>query len=195
MSDDLDLHDWRRRVAGLYALGSVEAWRAGREELFRTHPQSAARKGGLRWFAHDPRYRVAARLHSIPGAGTLDIDSGGEDGVVRYRRAGRLHFTLPDGPAELTLFRQLGYGGGLFLPFRDTTAPERTYGGGRYLVDGVKMTLGGCLEVTPGSDEVVIDFNYAYNPSCAYDDRWACPLAPPENRLALPVAAGELRYR
>jgi hypothetical protein len=88
----------------------------------------------------------------------------------------------------------LGYGGGLFLPFRDATAPAETYGGGRYLVDSVKMTLGGALEVTPGSDEVVLDFNYAYNPSCAYDARWACPLAPPENRLSMAVRAGEMRY-
>ena len=193
MSEDLDLHDWRRRVAALYFLPTVEAWRAAREELFRTHPQSPAPAGGLRWVAPDPACRVAARLE--PAAGEIEIDTGGEDGVVRYRRAGRLRLRLPAGEAQLTLFRQLGYGGGLFLPFRDATAPDSTYGGGRYLVDGVKATLSRCLEVTPGSDEVVLDFNYAYNPSCAYDDRWACPLAPPENRLSMPIPAGELRYR
>jgi uncharacterized protein (DUF1684 family) len=85
----------------------------------------------------------------------------------------------------------LGYGGGLFLPFRDATSGVETYGGGRYLFDTVKNTDGGCLEITPGSPHVVIDFNYAYHPSCCYDPRWACPLAPPENRLALAVRAGE----
>lgn len=199
MSDDLDLFDWRRRVAALYRLPGLDAYRTARDQLFRTHPQSPippeerASFSGLRYFPPDPRYRVRARLEAAE-PGELEIDTGGEDGVVRYRRAGRLRVALPEGEASLTLFRQLGYGGGLFLPFRDATAPDETYGGGRYLVDSVKMTLGGALEVTPGSDEVVLDFNYAYNPSCAYDARWACPLAPPENRLPLAVRAGERRY-
>jgi uncharacterized protein len=199
LSDDLDLYDWRRRVVGLYALPDIATFRAARDELFRQHPQSPvppderASFTGLHYFAIDPRYRVRSRLEPVD-AGELAIDTGGDDGVVRYRRAGRLRVALPDGEAVLTVFRMVGYGGGLFLPFRDTTAPEETYGGGRYLVDSVKMTLGGALEVTPGSDEVVVDFNYAYNPSCAYDARWACPLAPPENRLSVAVRAGETRY-
>ena len=199
MNEDLDLFDWRRRVAAMYRLPDVPAFRAERDELFRTHPQSPippeeqSSFAGLRYFDVDPRYRVRTRLE--PGEpGELEIDTGGEDGVVRYRRAGVVHLSLPEGAATLTLFRQLGYGGGLFLPFRDATAPAETYGGGRYLVDSVKMTLGGALEVRPGSDELTLDFNYAYNPSCAYDARWLCPLAPPENRLTVPVRAGELRY-
>ncbi len=200
MSDELDLYDWRRRVAELYRWRSVTDFRAGRDQLFREHPQSPVAAGaraafaGLRYFPPDPAHRVLARLAPHPDTRALEIDTGGEDGVVRYRRVGRLAFTLPEGPAELTLFRMLGYGGGLFLPFRDATAPAETYGGGRYLVDSVKMTLGGALEVELGSDEVVLDFNYAYNPSCAYDDRWACPLAPPENRLQIAVRAGEMAY-
>jgi hypothetical protein len=199
LSDDLDLFDWRRRVASLYGLPDVAAFRAARDELFRQHPQSPippaerASFTGVHYFAADPRYRVRCRLEPAE-PGELEIDTGGDDGVVRYRRAGRLRAALPEGEAVLTLFRMLGYGGGLFLPFRDATAPAETYGGGRYLVDSVKMTLGGALEVTPGSDEVVLDFNYAYNPSCAYDARWACPLAPPENRLSMAVRAGEMRY-
>jgi len=199
MSEDLDLFDWRRRVATMYPLPDLASFRAARDELFRTHPQSPippeerASFAGLRYFEIDPRYRVRARLE--PGEpGELEIDTGGEDGVVRYRRAGVVQVTLPEGTATLTLFRQLGYGGGLFLPFRDATAPAETYGGGRYLVDSVKGTLAGPLEVTPGSDELTLDFNYAYNPSCAYDARWLCPLAPPENRLTVPVRAGELKY-
>ena len=86
------------------------------------------------------------------------------------------------------------YGGGLFLPFRDLTAGKQTYGAGRYLFDTVKNTDGLCLEVDPASDQVTIDFNYAYNPSCAYDGRWACPLAPRENWLAVAVSAGELHH-
>jgi uncharacterized protein (DUF1684 family) len=192
----LDLVDWRRRTGDAYRLGSVEAWRAARERLFREHPQSPvapesrAAFPGLRWFAPDPAYRVPARLVAGDGA-ALDVDTGGEDGVVHYLRLGTLRFRLSGEDCELTVLAMLGYGGGLFLPFRDATSGSETYGGGRYLFDTVKDTDGGCLEVTPGSPDVVIDFNYAYHPSCCYDPRWACPLAPPENRLAVAVRAGE----
>jgi uncharacterized protein (DUF1684 family) len=120
--------------------------------------------------------------------GELAVDTGGEDGTVRYRRVGRLVTRLGD----LTLFWTLGYGGGLFLPFRDATAGAETYGAGRYLTDTIKGTWGRGLVHEGG--RVVLDFNYAYNPSCAYNSRWACPLAPPENHLDEPVRAGELAY-
>jgi len=86
----------------------------------------------------------------------------------------------------------VGYGSGLFVPFRDATSGADTYGGGRYLADTAKGTDAGCLEVTTGSLDVVVDFNYAYHPSCVYSPAWACPLAPPENRLRIAVRAGEL---
>jgi uncharacterized protein (DUF1684 family) len=196
VQEHIDLVDWRRRVADAYRLGTVEAWRAERERLFREHPQSPvpveerASFPGLRWFAPDPAYRVAAV--AVPGDDApVEIDTGGEDGVVRYRRAGSLRFRLHGEECALTALAVVGYGSGLFVPFRDATSGSETYGGGRYLVDTVKGTDGGCLEVTPGSPEVVIDFNYAYYPSCVYSARWACPLAPPENRLLVPVRAGE----
>jgi uncharacterized protein (DUF1684 family) len=81
-----------------------------------------------------------------------------------------------------------GYAGGLFLPFRDATNGRETYGAGRYLLDAAKsadLGPGGA----PGS--LVLDFNFAFHPSCAFDARWSCPLAPPENRLDAPVEAGE----
>jgi uncharacterized protein len=199
MDGSLELDDYRRRVALLYLTGPVEgeagaaAFRRGRDELFRDHPQSAldaaqrARFRGLAWFPYDPAARVAAELRP-PGAGELAIDTGGEDGTVRYRRVARL--ASPYG--ELTLFWTLGYGGGLFLPFRDATAGRETYGAGRYLTDTIKGTWGRGLVHRDG--RVVLDFNYAYNPSCAYHARWACPLAPPENHLGGPVRAGELAY-
>jgi uncharacterized protein len=81
-----------------------------------------------------------------------------------------------------------GYAGGLFIPFRDATNGGQTYGAGRYLVDAAKSAdLGG----DPARNSLIIDFNFAFQPSCAFDPRWACPLAPPENRLDLPVRAGE----
>jgi uncharacterized protein (DUF1684 family) len=82
-----------------------------------------------------------------------------------------------------------GYAGGIFVPFRDPTSGSATYGAGRYLLDTVKGADLGGTEST-----LVLDFNFAYNPSCAYDARWAWPLAPPGNRLALAVRVGELSY-
>ncbi|HSS62521.1 MAG TPA: DUF1684 domain-containing protein [Candidatus Limnocylindrales bacterium] len=199
----LDLVDWRRRVGNLYRISGPDAvtqFRKGREELFRTHPQSPiemeqrASFSGLHYFDADPAYRVTAVLQT--GDGTeLVIDTGGEDGAVRYRRAGRLLFTLGGQACALTVLSLVQYAGGLFVPFRDTTSGRETYGGGRYLFDTAKDTDGLVLQVTPGSTEVVIDFNFAYNASCAYSPRWACPLAPPENHLRVAVRAGEKVYK
>ena len=199
----LDLVDWRRRVGDLYRIGgpdALEEFRKGRDRLFKSHPQSPiepeewASFTGLKYFPGDPAYRVNARMQAGDGSELL-IDTGGEDGAVRYRRAGELHFHLAGEPCKLTVLSLVQYAGGLFVPFKDATAPHETYGAGRYLFDTAKNTDGLVLEVTPGSTDVVIDFNYAYNASCAYSPRWACPLAPPENFLRLPVRAGELSYK
>ena len=199
----LDLVDWRRRVGDLYRIGGPDAvsrFRRGRDELFRTHPQSPVEPdergsfAGLHYFPYDPAYRVDARFE--PGdASELVIDTGGEDGAVRYRRAGRLVFEMLGESCRLTVLSLVQYAGGLFVPFRDATSARETYGGGRYLFDTAKDTDGLVLEITPGSSDVTIDFNYAYNASCAYSPRWACPLAPPENFLKVPVRAGELIYK
>ncbi|HET7418876.1 MAG TPA: DUF1684 domain-containing protein [Candidatus Dormibacteraeota bacterium] len=199
----LDLVDWRRRVGDLYRISGPDAlsrFRAGRDELFRTHPQSPIEEDGrtsfhgLRYFEEDPTFRVRARLE--PGDGSeLIIDTGGEDGAVRYRRIGRLVFTMHGQVCGLTVLSLMQYAGGLFVPFRDSTSGRETYGGGRYLFDTAKGTDGLVLEIAPGSPDVVIDFNFAYNASCAYSPRWACPLAPPENHLPVEVRAGELVYK
>lgn len=199
----LDLVDWRRRVGDLYRTAGADAlsrFRRGRDELFRGHPQSPIEPEerdsfkGLHYFPHDPTYRVDARFE--PGDGSeLVIDTGGDDGAVRYRRAGVLVFQLAGQPCRLTVLSLVQYAGGLFVPFRDTTSSHETYGGGRYLFDTAKDTDGLVLEITAGSSDVIIDFNYAYNASCAYSPRWACPLAPPENYLKVPVRAGEQVYK
>ncbi|TAN35005.1 DUF1684 domain-containing protein [bacterium] len=196
----LDLVDWRRRVGGLYRINGPDAlthFRRGRDELFRSHPQSPIEPEerssfeGLHYFPPDPAYRLEARFEAGDGS-ELVIETGGEDGAVRYRRAGRLAFTLAGRTCRLTVLSLVQYAGGLFVPFRDATSGRETYGGGRYLFDTAKDTDGLVLELEPGSPEVVIDFNYAYNASCVYSPRWACPLAPPENFLPVPVRAGEL---
>ncbi len=199
----LDLVDWRRRVGDLYRLAGPDAlirFRADRDELFRTHPQSPlepderAAFRGLDYFAPDATYRLTAAFE--PGDGSeLVIDTGGEDGAIRYRRVGSLAFTVLGKSCRLTVLGLLQYAGGLFVPFRDLTSGRETYGGGRYLFDTAKNTDGLVLELQPGSTTVTLDFNYAYNASCAYSARWACPLAPPENHLPVAVRAGELSYR
>jgi uncharacterized protein (DUF1684 family) len=202
MDPALELADYRRQVVLLYLAepmtgrAGVDDFRRRRDVLFREHAQSALteaqREGfrGLSYFPYDPEAVVRTRLHAPSRGDPLEIDTGGEDGVVRYRRVG----VLPTPWGELTLYWMEGYGGGLFLPFRDSSAGVETYGGGRYLVDTAKGTLGRGLELDVASGEAVLDFNYAYNPSCAYNPRWACPLAPPENRLEKLILAGERAY-
>lgn len=190
----LELTDYRAAVARMYlaATGLVD-FRARRDELFATHPQSAippaerAAFTGLRYFP--PNDDAICEVDLRPAEGSLEIDTGGPDGVVRYSRAGILE--TPFG--ELSLWWIAAYGGGLFLPVRDGTCGHETYGGGRYLTDTVKGTHGRGLEILTAT-RVRLDFNYLYNPSCAYDDAWLCPLAPPENRLTAPIRAGELTY-
>jgi uncharacterized protein (DUF1684 family) len=199
----LDLADWRRRVGDLYRISGPDAlsrFRRGRDDLFRTHPQSPlseearTRFKGLRYFDHDPAYRIRLLVESADAGDPLEIDTGGEDRVITYRRAGLLRFRLAGEDCRLTVFSLVGYGGGLFLPFRDATSGNETYGGGRYLFDTVKNTDGLVLGLTAGAPDITIDFNFAYNPSCVYDARWACPLAPRENWLPVPVRAGEKMY-
>jgi uncharacterized protein len=206
----LALAEWRRLVTAMYLAEPREgeagwrAFRSARERLFAEHPQSPltpeqrALGAGIPYFPYDPAFRVRATLTPAADEDALQIDTGGPDGIMRCRRVGRLAFEH----GELTLFWVLGYGGGLFLPFRDATSGAETYGGGRYLTDTLKGTFGRGLTVGSAdggadggdADAVVLDFNYAYNPSCAYNARWACPLAPPENHLSTEVRAGELAY-
>jgi uncharacterized protein len=164
---------------------ACEHWRATRDELIGTHPQSplgaAGREPfrGATYFDYDPSYRVSAGL---VGAEPIELDIAGN----RLTRFASVEFSLDERRLELDCFWLQGYGGGLFLPFGDTTNGTTTYGGGRYLLDTAK---GADLGVEDG--KLVLDFNFAYNPSCAYDPRWACPLAPPANRLPVAMEAGE----
>jgi uncharacterized protein (DUF1684 family) len=194
----LDLSDWRRRVAGLYRevaaasdpAAAWETWRAGRDELFARHPQSPlpeserASFGGLPYFDYEPSARVLATVEPVEPV-TLDIGTS-QDGAYRFTRFGNATFELGGERLALELYWLEGYGGGLYLPFADATSGTATYGGGRYLLDSVKGA-----DLGADGDRLVLDFNFAYNPSCAYDPRWTCPLAPPANRLRIEIRAGE----
>jgi len=199
----LDLLDYRRRVAEIYRLvrqlgtddpEARERFRRVRDELFHTHPQSPLDERqkttfkGLRYFDYDPSFRAVARVDTDVEPTSCELDLG-EDGLASLRQFGKVSFELPTGSGTLVLFWIAGYGGGLFLAFRDTTNGLQIYGGGRYLYDTIKgADLGGSL------DEIVLDFNYAYHPSCHYHPGWVCPLAPPQNTLDFPVPAGEMLW-
>ncbi len=211
----LDLYDYRERVARMYrernaALRAGEdpeavlaRFRAAKDELFARHPQSALGPEerrvfrGLRYFAYAPELRVEAELtpEAEPEAEDQALPASGAH-AMRFRRAALATFRLDGAAHRLVVYWIDVYGGGLFLPFRDATSGTESYGGGRYLFDTVKGSDFERVEDgegTPGygGGRIVLDFNYAYNPSCAYDARWVCPLAPNENRLAMAIGAGE----
>jgi uncharacterized protein (DUF1684 family) len=131
---------------------------------------------------------ASVTAQATPLAAPLSLPNSGAD-TLSFRRIGSVEIPFPvHGPRVLSLFWMEGYSGGLFLPFRDATSGSETYAAGRYLLDGAKSAdLGG----DPERGSLILDFNFAYQPSCAFDPRWACPLAPPENRLDLPIRAGE----
>jgi uncharacterized protein (DUF1684 family) len=159
------------------------AWVEGRTELFRDHPASARQRGQeLRHAAYDPAYRFVLDLS--PAEDEAWDYTTGTDGVVPFRRAGRFELT---GLGTLDVWWLGSYGNGLFVPLRDATAGRTTYGAGRYLLDTVKGA-----DLGREGDGWVVDLNFAYNPSCAYDPAWACPLAPLGNRLEGQVPVGEL---
>lgn len=182
----LDLLAWRRTVSELYAgvrAATPQAghalWTAGRDELFRTSTQSPLpaddprRTTGLPVPPYDPAWRVEVPLEPAPPSRRV------LDGGVGMQRIGL--FRTPWGTLDAWWLEE--YAGGLFVPVKDRTAGRTSYGAGRYLLDTSKgADLGG---------SVVLDLNFLYHPSCAYDPAWSCPLAPEGNVLDVPVTVGE----
>jgi len=207
-TDRLDLADWRRRVAELYAEVRATAptdpaaaratWVAVREALYRDHPSSPVVPSEratfrARHWPYDDRLRFEVAVEppspvsGLGGLAGLDLPNSGAD-VLAFDKVGSVRLPLPDGEASLSLFWMRGYTGGLFLPFRDATSGGETYGAGRYILDtGKGADLGG----DPAAGTIVVDLNFSFQPSCAFDPKWACPLAPPENRLTARIEAGE----
>ncbi|WP_104090090.1 DUF1684 domain-containing protein [Arthrobacter sp. GMC3] len=197
-----DVADWRLQTFELYAQVRRTArddspaaahvlWVQGRDELFVTHPASAlsaaakANFTGLPVAAYNPDFRFEC-VPSTEGAGQEMLVQTGTDGTVPFEQLGTLD--VP-GIGALALWQLRSYGGGIFLPFRDASsgADGGSYGGGRYLLDTIK---GANLGRSGGA--FILDFNFAYNPSCAYDEAWACPLPGPSNRLAARIPVGEM---
>ncbi|MDR6873458.1 uncharacterized protein (DUF1684 family) [Bosea sp. BE125] len=193
------LQDWRRQIADVYAevralppQAGWQRWRAARDGLFREHPQSPlaperrAEFTGIACFPYDPALRFEVGLVPAVDRQTIPVEAG-KDGLMTL-----VPYALSDGLAgplgrELTLYWIAGYGGGTFLPFGDASNGCDTFAGGRYLLDTIKSAD---LGATPDG-RLILDFNFAYYPSCAYSEAWVCPLSPHENRLVVPIRAGE----
>ena len=195
--DELTLLDWKRRIFELYSevrrardpVAAWQHWREVRDELFRTHSQTPLPPGTnfehLPYFDYDPALRVLGTVDPAERI-SREIATSGEH-PYWFTRFARVRFTLAEEHA-LDLYWLDGYGGGIYLCFADATSGSETYGACRYLLDTVKGS-----DLGEQNGKLVLDFNFAYNPSCSYDPRWVCPLAPPGNRLAVPIRGGE-RY-
>ena len=191
-SSPLDVASWRREIHSLYAALRAEPdparaharWVQTRLRLFLEHPASP-RLGeqSLRHAAYDPAFRFVVPIE--PCAPHRWEFTSATDGIVPFERVGRAE--LGDLGA-LDVWWLDSYGGGVFVPMRDGSSGGLTYGAGRYVLDTVK---GADLGREQG-DRWVIDLNFAYNPSCVYDPRWLCPLAPAGNVLTAAVPVGEL---
>ena len=173
-------------TAAAYA-AQVRQARAQKDAAFRTaasSPIPAAQRaafGGLRYFKPDAAYRVVARLTRVAGLAPLSLalTGGAADAYVRW---GTAEFELGGQPQKLTLLQKQGEAKELFVPFTDPTNGEQTYGGGRFLDLPVPA---------PEATEITLDFNAAYSPFCAYNHEYSCPKPPADNRLRVPVLAGE----
>ncbi|MGE5597266.1 MAG: DUF1684 domain-containing protein [Hyphomicrobiales bacterium] len=166
---------------------ALTEFRKAKDEFFRSHEQSPLdaeqRLGfhGLKYYDENPDLAVVATAEPFDPPEFVDMQTSTGDSAT-YLRWARVPFTVDGQQAELTVYRDPA-SGDLFLPFQDANAGGETYGAGRYL--DVHDLGGGRL---------LLDFNYAYNPYCAYNDAWSCPLPPPENRLRVPIRAGEKTY-
>jgi hypothetical protein len=194
----LDLWDWRRQMATLYSIvrsvppeEAWHRWRDGRDRLLREHPQSPvpevlrASFPGLPLFDYDPDLRVVAAVEPIDPPAQLGLPHSGA-GLTRAVAFGSVRFEIDGVAASLPIYRLLAYGDGIFLPFRDATSGAETYGGGRYLIDTVKGA-----DLGASGAGLILDFNFAYHPSCVHDPEWSCPLAPLANTLTVAIHAGE----
>lgn len=168
-------------------MSELDDFRANKDRVFVTDHHSPIPHEvrhhfpGLSYYPEQPGLRLDLEVE--PAEDTSEVrteTSTGESQV--YHRAGQVRFKVGEQEARLTLLQQAG-DDNYFLPFRDRTSGKETYGAGRYLE----------LEPTEGG-RVTVDFNYAYNPNCAYSPEWSCPLPPAENWLQVPIEAGEKNF-
>ncbi len=160
----------------------LEAFRKEKDDFFASHPQSPLTREqkrdfhGLKYFSENTDLRLEVKAEEFPVKERIEMQTSTGD-VQIYFRHSRFKFQVEGQDAELTIYEGEN---GFFLPFVDSLAGKETYGAGRYLEP----------EPLPGG-RFFIDFNMAYNPYCAYNEQWSCPLTPLENRLKVPIRAGE----
>lgn len=169
-------------------MSELDVFRAEKDEFFRTDHHSPLQHeqthhfNGLEYFPENPDLVVVSELEPHPEGGVVTMDTSTGEAHV-YDRVGVISFRVDGEPAQVTLYRPKGEDS-LFLPFRDALSGKETYGAGRY------------VDVAPEHNgHVVIDFNYAYNPSCAYNPEFSCALPPRENWLQVPIRAGEKDFK
>jgi hypothetical protein len=166
-------------------MNELKEIRKQKDQFMHVHPQSPLTPeqkstfSGLNYFDEDASLRLEVAVEPFEEQAEIVMQTS-TGGTQTYRRYGRFQFEVAGEKAELTLFASPH---GFFLPFVDSQAGTETYGAGRY------------LDPEPNEDgNFLIDFNDAYNPYCAYNEMWTCPIPPAENRLALPIMAGEKNY-
>jgi uncharacterized protein (DUF1684 family) len=167
-------------------MNELNSFRREKDAFFASHPQSPLTPEqkrefkGLHYFPENPALRLELPVEAYPDPPEIEMQTSTGD-VQTYRKLGKIHFAVDGLPAELTIYyNENGY----FLPFVDALAGKETYPAGRYLEP----------EPLPGG-KFRVDFNLAYNPYCAYNEYWSCPLTPFENRLKVPIRAGEKIYK
>lgn len=168
----------------------LSGYRRRRDQFFAEHahspltPEQRERFRGLDYFPEREDLALNLALDASGADVGEPIELTTTDGQKKpFVRAGTVEFEVEGQPVNLAVLRD-GVHGGLFLPFRDRLAGSETYSVGRYLEPQLRPD--GTLDV---------DFNYAYNPFCAYGDSWSCPLPPTENEIAVDVRAGERAFR
>lgn len=160
----------------------LSEFRRQKDQFFAQNPHSPLtyeqKKSfqGLSYFPENADLRMEVQVEPFPYKDIIQMQTS-TGGVQRYTRYGRFKFVVEGQVTELTIYASQD---GFFLPFADSLAGTETYGAGRYLEP---EHLGG--------NRFLVDFNLAYNPYCAYNDQWTCPITPPENRLTVPIRAGE----
>src|SRR5215510_10971512 len=163
-------------------MSELDDFRAEKDDFFKTHPQSPLTREqkrdfkGLYYFPENDALRLEVKVERLNDSKPIAMQTS-TGGVQEYLRYGRFQFQVDGQTAELTIYQSEN---GFFLPFVDSLADKETYPAGRYLEP----------EPLPG-DRFLVDFNIAYNPYCAYNEMWSCPITPAENRLKVPIRAGE----
>ena len=168
-------------------MSELTEFRRAKDDFFKTGYQSPLtgeqKKDfkGLNYFPENPALRLELPLerHANPARVKMQTSTGG---VQDYSRVGQITFQVKGQDAALQIYEAVDRPGNYFLPFVDGTAPAESYGAGRY------------LEPEEDGDKLIVDFNLAYNPYCAYNERWSCPLPPAENRLTVRIEAGEKKF-